>query len=119
MQSIARTSSVEIIDLKENFKRSRCRWRNNDDRGTIAAADAAAPLETSMPDKEDLPRQIIELSTLASMRARLDDSIGFKKAWNGPRNKYFWLSLCLRFRILLVSRVRTTRPVAFFDRPRR
>lgn len=46
-------------------------------------------------------------------RARLDDSIESRKAWNGPCNKRFCLSLRLRFRIRLVSHIRVTRPVVF------
>lgn len=52
-------------------------------------------------------------SECARARERLDDSIGFGKAWNGPCNKCFWLSLRLRFRIRLVSHIRVTRPVVF------
>lgn len=69
MGSITRSSFAEIIDLKKNFKRSRCRWRNNDDRGTIAAADAAAPLETSMPDKKICRGRLLN-SLLFGARAR-------------------------------------------------
>lgn len=52
-------------------------------------------------------------SERARARARLDDSIGSRKAWNGPCNKRFCLSLRLRFRIRLVSHIRVTRPVVF------
>lgn len=113
---------MEIIDLKKNFKRSRCRWRNNDDGGTIAAADAAAPLETSMPDKKICRGRLLNsllFRVRARARERLDDSIGFRKAWNGPCNKCFLVVVALTVSYSTCFAHTRNTACRIFDRPRR